>query len=186
MEEAKLPTAVVADDRDGLALISEAKYGFSCRDGDLGLSLLRSPRSPDPTADRGRHAIALALARHQEAAGPAGPSTAQLAESLYADALVIEAGRNRAALLRCDDWGSLVPAAVKPSEDGRGWILRLHETAGRRGCATLHCAPPLTAVERVDILERRYRSDTDPVVEDDRVQVAYGPYEIIGLRLCPA
>ena len=40
--------AMVADDNEceGLFVITEAKYGWTARSGNLGLSLLRSPRMP--------------------------------------------------------------------------------------------------------------------------------------------
>ncbi len=80
------------DESDGLAVISEAKYGWSCRDGALGLSLLRSvsmtgddrlhrgvlPASlrrtsngPDLT-DLGHHRIRLAVGRHSSKIAPLG------------------------------------------------------------------------------------------------------------------
>ncbi|HEU5423568.1 MAG TPA: glycoside hydrolase family 38 C-terminal domain-containing protein, partial [Nitrolancea sp.] len=55
--------AVTRDDGEGLALLTEAKFGFSCREGNLAVSLLRSPKSPDPEADMGQHRIRLALGR---------------------------------------------------------------------------------------------------------------------------
>src|SRR4029453_4235401 len=48
----------------GAAVLTDSKYGYSCVDGDLRVSLLRSPRSPDPEADIGRHELAYALVPH--------------------------------------------------------------------------------------------------------------------------
>jgi len=39
----------------GVALLNDCKYGHSCRDGVLALSLLRGPKSPDPACDMGDH-----------------------------------------------------------------------------------------------------------------------------------
>ena len=38
-----------------LLLLNDSKYGYSFRDGHLGVSLLRSPFYPDPFADRGKN-----------------------------------------------------------------------------------------------------------------------------------
>jgi alpha-mannosidase len=48
----------------GIALINDSKYGYSARESTLCLSLLRSPKSPDPNCDMGRHSIKYALFPH--------------------------------------------------------------------------------------------------------------------------
>ena len=48
----------------GVALLNDCKYGWSCFGNELRLSLLRSPRMPDPEADIGRHEFAYALLPH--------------------------------------------------------------------------------------------------------------------------
>jgi alpha-mannosidase len=80
--------AVTNEDGSGLAICTEAKFGFSCRDGDLGLSLLRSPKMPDPQADQGDHLIRFALGRHQPATSQTALSTAASADALFAPVLV--------------------------------------------------------------------------------------------------
>src|SRR5262249_45387459 len=39
----------------GIALLNDSKYGHSCFGNELRLTLLRSPKSPDPEADMGRN-----------------------------------------------------------------------------------------------------------------------------------
>jgi alpha-mannosidase len=48
----------------GIALLNNSKYGHSCRDSTLCLSLLRAPKSPDPNCDMGTHVIQYALYPH--------------------------------------------------------------------------------------------------------------------------
>src|SRR5262249_41920468 len=48
----------------GAAVLTDSKYGYSCHGGELTISLLRSPKSPDPEADMGRHGFAYALLPH--------------------------------------------------------------------------------------------------------------------------
>lgn len=52
---------------DGIALSSDSKYGYSARDGRLGLSLLRSPIEPDAFADLGHQEFTYAYIPHTEA-----------------------------------------------------------------------------------------------------------------------
>lgn len=50
----------------GVALLNDCKYGYSCRDGALGLSLLRAPLNPDPDADIGSHEFTYVFLPHEE------------------------------------------------------------------------------------------------------------------------
>ena len=58
----------------GVALISESKYGYSVQGNVMRLSLLRSPTSPDPECDQGRHEFSFAVYPH---AGDYGQSDVQ-------------------------------------------------------------------------------------------------------------
>ena len=48
----------------GVALLNDSKYGYACYGSELSLSLLRSPKDPDPLADIGDHHFAYALLPH--------------------------------------------------------------------------------------------------------------------------
>uniref|UniRef100_A0A8D0TZH2 alpha-mannosidase n=1 Tax=Sus scrofa TaxID=9823 RepID=A0A8D0TZH2_PIG len=56
----------------GLALLNDCKYGASVRGNVLSLSLLRAPKSPDATADMGRHEFTYALMPHKGSFQDAG------------------------------------------------------------------------------------------------------------------
>jgi alpha-mannosidase len=188
--------AIVGDDGDteGLGVVTEAKYGFSCREGELGVSLLRSPRvtGEDPGhgrlfpaqlrhggkragySDQGRHLIRLALCFHspQIAREHLAPT---LADTLFTPPLPYRGGAVSAGFLGLDGVESLVPCWAKPAADGQGWILRLHETMGRRGKVRLRLAKGLKAF-RTSLSEET--KDARPVRE-----INVNPYELISLRV---
>jgi alpha-mannosidase len=56
----------------GVALLTDCKYGYSCYGNELRVSLLRSPKSPDPEADMGLHEFAYAI--HRTSAAGARPA----------------------------------------------------------------------------------------------------------------
>jgi len=58
--------ADVSKDDYGVSLINNSKYGYDIKDNVMRLSLLRSPKWPDPTADRGEHQIEYSLYPHNE------------------------------------------------------------------------------------------------------------------------
>jgi alpha-mannosidase len=57
--------ADVSKDGYGVSLINNSKYGYDVKDNVMRLSLLRSPKWPDPTADRGEHEIEYSLFPHK-------------------------------------------------------------------------------------------------------------------------
>jgi alpha-mannosidase len=187
--------AAVAFDgeREGLALITEAKYGFSAHDGELTVSLLRSPRvtgcdepryatppglsrHPPTTlhTDQGPHVIRLAVG-HYDAGAAAERQPAALADRLFTSPLVYQGEPCSAGLLGLGGAPSLVPAWAMPV-NRRGWLLRLHEVAGQRGRAELQLAPGWEA--------RRCGLDggaaDGPVL---RGKLAFRPYEIVSVRI---
>ncbi len=183
--------ASVADDGegDGLWLASEARYGWSCRDGDLALSLVRSPISPEgndgtdvaglaegtladdwwarPFTDLGRHQIRLAIG--QVAAGPHAAAQAELAFTEP----VRCSGTWSTALRGIHGGSSLIPCWARPLGHGR-WQLRLHEVAGRQVEARLDLAAGISAT-RVDLQGRPVAGGVDPLV--------VRPYEVVTVAI---
>ncbi len=183
-EEAQFETCfnrwlAVTDDAGvaGLALITQAKYGVSLRDGDLGLSLLRAPSHPDPRADRGQHRICWALSAWRPISNGEQLSTAAQAEALFAPVL-FGSGPALPAPFTLQDPGSLVIAAVKPAQAGSGYVIRLHECAGGSGQAGLRLGARARC-RLVNLLEEAVQDLT--VDEDGTLRFAYGPYQILSV-----
>lgn len=191
--------AMVLDDSgaEGLGLVTEAKYGFSCRDGMLGVSLVRSPyitgsepgaskmfpkslrRSPSEVChtDVGRHCIRLAvcLQTHETPRDLLAPT---LADSLFTNPVFYTGAPISAGLLSLEGGDSLVPCWAKPASDGKGWILRLHETLGRRGVAKPRLAEGWS-ISCSDVFEST-PSELAPL-ED----ISFTPFQILTMRLSP-
>ncbi len=163
--------ATVSDDgeRDGLFVVTEAKYGVSCRAGNLGLSLLRSPahvgyeehakgyawhlsriKKPDVIfTDLGRHRIELALGRYDLAA-PRAEQPAVLADTLFTPPIAYRGQALSAPFHGLDGGDTLIPAWAQPLDRNR-WNLRLHEVSGQRGTAQVRLAPGWSA-RKTDLL----------------------------------
>jgi alpha-mannosidase len=186
--------AAVCNDgeREGLAIITEAKYGFGVRDGDLSVSLLRSARSTgadehryllprglsrhqpaSPFTDQGRHVIRLALAGGDFAAAAHGHPAA-LADSLFTQPVVYRGAEVGAGILGLTDAPTLVPAWAMPLT-ARSWVLRLHEVAGQQGRAGLQLAPGWRA--------RLCGLDGREGLRGSAARINYRPYQIVSVRL---
>jgi alpha-mannosidase len=185
----------VTDDsgRHGFSVITEAKYGFTCRDGNIGVSLVRSPRmtgfdtlrrvyppglsrvkSDSIYSDQGKQRIALAITRFDSAA-PREQQPAALADLLFTPPIPYRGSPVSSAFKGLTAGETLVPCWAKPSS-GKSWTLRLHEVSGERGIAQLALRDGWQA-RRVDL--RGLPLDRQTSLE----QIAFAPYEIVSLEI---
>ena len=160
----------------GVALLNDCKYGWSCLGNELRLSLLRSPRMPDPEADIGRHEFAYALLPHAggwREAGVVGEAACFNAPLRRTSAPVPE------SFASVDD-PNLVLDTIKRAEDSDALVLRLYEAHGGRGRARLRVAAPFSSARRANILE----DDGDLLeVDGGEVLIPYRPHEIVTVKL---
>ncbi len=178
--------ASVVDGRgEGLALITEAKYGFSARDGLIGLSLLRSPKHPDPQADMGEHTIRFAVGKHSDVSDGARLSTAARADTLFTQPLTVVGGSAKEAPFQLDRLGSVVPSWVMPARTAQGTVLRLHETAGASKEIEICFDKAPCSVASVDLFEAEL-SDGAKITRKSptRFTVQVAPYKIVTLKIC--
>jgi alpha-mannosidase len=164
----------------GVSLLSDCKYGFSTLGHSMHISLLRAPQVPDPTADIGEHKFAYAIYPHAGGWRDAGTVGAGLAFNMP----IIwtrgpAAAADKGALLAVDD-PNLVLDTVKRSEDGKGTVVRLYEAHGARGTAQVKVALPFLSAAFCNLLE----DSVGPAkVVGGSIEVPYGPYKIISLKL---
>ncbi|MDF3057615.1 MAG: cytosolic alpha-mannosidase [Rariglobus sp.] len=181
----------VSDDAqsEGLAIITEAKYGFTTRDGTVGVSLLRSalvteagdhPKiRPTPNrpvhSDLGRHTIDLALTRYAPDL-PVHEQPAALADTLFTPCVPYAGEQVSAGLERIEGVSSAVPAWAEPVEGG--WVLRLHETLGRRGSLKMTLASGAKG-RPVDLLNQPLDGTK---AADGEVALAVTPYQVRSVK----
>ena len=161
----------------GVSLLTLSKYGYSAKGNVLGLSLLRGPLMPDPSADAGEHAFSYALYPH---AGDWRSGTLREAHDLNAplrafhsstvgDAEVIQSAR-----LLSVGHPALRLSALKLSEvDDRSVILRVYDPHGTRG----HLKAEGLDVKnwsRVNLLE-----------EPEEGDLSFTPYKVLSLNSGP-
>jgi len=157
----------------GAALLTDSKYGYSCYGGDLRVSLLRSPKSPDPEADMGTHEFAYALMPHAEGWREGGV----LREATLFNAPLRWTTVGPAEPFAIVD-GGLVLDTIKRAEDSDALVLRLYEPYGGRGVARVH----VDAVRawRTNLLEDEFE---DVRVDAGALVLAYRPREVITVKV---
>lgn len=173
----------------GLSLLTDSKYGYSAAGNVLGLSLLRSPIAPDPTADEGQHQFTYSLYPH---AGDWRNGTVEEAHDLNAPLLAYQSGQigetlpESARLLHLHGGPSLRLSALKLTEgsddlNSDALIVRLYEAHGTRGQATLTAWDKLGLEggwQAVNLLEQRLDAEDAP----SETTLAFTPYQVLSLR----
>jgi alpha-mannosidase len=154
---------------DGLAVFVTDLYGWNgvgLPGGGvrLGTSLLRSPRWPDPTADRGEQRLAYAFV-----------PTAGASISALENAWQLYASEERVRLFTCDDPGVLV-VATYPSDDGSGVVVRVRECDGEAHRVALRCGGRMREVTPIDAAERAISGDV--AIEEEHLVFGLPPFAL--------
>lgn len=184
-------------ERKGLFLITKDKYGVSVRNGNIGLSLVRSPRVTgfdtwhppawpahlsqykDMTqySDLGSHKIELAIGPYC-LDSPRERQPAALAETRFTPPLQYTGKSFQSPILSLIQGETLIPSWVKQSSDG-SIILRLHEVGGQRGQAQLNLLPGYHASQT------NLQENTCTALPQNRY-IDFKPYQLISIMISPS
>ncbi len=172
----------VSGDDWGVSVLNDGRYGYDCKGGEVGITLLRSPTGPDPVADLGQHAVTYSLWPHEGALDPAAATrrATELNTPLMTRAVDAHGGTDtEVSLLQVAGDHTLI-TSVKQAYDGIGWIVRAVETRGEGGQVEITCALPLQAAEEVNLIEDRVGAAT---VDGNVLRFAIKPHEIKTFRV---
>ncbi len=176
--------ADLGDGKHGLSLINDSKFGYDAVGNLLRLTLLRSPKWPDPDADMGQHHFHYALYPHA---------------GTWKDALSVRHGWEYnyplTAVATTTHPGSLpaehsfasasaenfVLTAVKKAEDAKGLIFRGYEWAGKDSTVEFHVPPGAAGATVTNMMETPEGSPLS--VTGDVVSAPIHPYEILTIRV---
>ncbi len=176
--------ADLGDGKHGLSVINQTKYGYDGVGNLLRLTLLRSPKWPDPDADMGHHHFQYALYPHA---------------GTWKDAMTVRHGyeynypltaavttAHAGALPAEHSFASVSPenvvlTAVKKAEDARGLIFRVYEWAGKEATVEFHVPPGASSATVTNLQETPEGSAL--AVSGDVVKTPIHPYEILTIRV---
>jgi len=169
----------------GLSILNDSKYGYDCKDNVLRLTLLRSPVSPDPNADRGHHTFSFALYPH--AGDWKSAFTIRHGYEFNSTLTAMQVQPHAGALplvhsfvgLKGDD---VVLTAVKKAEDANGLILRFYEWAGKDGSVQIHVPAGAASATLTNLMEA---TEGEPLrfTGSDEITVLVHPYAIMSVRV---
>ena len=173
----------------GVAVLDDGKFGRSAKHGTLGLSLLKAPNFPDPTADRGHHRFTYSVMVHHGCWRAAGVDAQ--AEQLNNPLVGVMASSGGTAVpdgwqavdVRADGAAHVEIAALKPSEAPGGVALRLVEVRGGAGTVTVRWGFPVGEVLPTDLFERPTGVDGfEHDASTGTTRFSVRPFRIVTLR----
>jgi alpha-mannosidase len=175
--------ADLSEPSGGVALLTDAKYGYSAHGNVIGLSLVRGPLYPDPLADEGTHRFTYALYSH--VGGWSDGRVVDEAFDLNSPLLVafVDEPVETTSLLQVSG-APLSLGSLKRAADGDGLIARVYEPHGSHGRSILAFSKSIASAERVTLLE-----DADATAEPIRVrdgsslELDVRPFEVVSLRV---
>lgn len=167
----------------GAALINTGKYGHDVHNNVLRLSLLRSPKAPDPTCDRGIHTFTYVLMPHFDQVQHSDIVPA--AYAINAKPHVVELKPSKGESARptpffATDNRALIVETVKKAEDSNSTLVRLYESLNTRGSASLSCAKPIKKAWLCDMDENKLE---EIEVLEGTVRLSFTPFEIVTVML---
>jgi alpha-mannosidase len=179
----------------GVALYNDCKYGFRVKGNVIDMALLRSVPHPGAAligkgdgaeaagvgedgkvyGDLGRHVFRYALRPHAGDADAAVLTAEARAFNTPLRVVRVSPGnRLQAGSCMPDMDAAIEVVAVKPAEDGRGWIWRLVNVTGR-AVETAFAAGANGNVIECDLME-------NALAKDGGEALSFGPFEIKTLR----
>lgn len=162
----------------GISLMNDSKYGYSVKDNAMKLSLLKSAKYPDCTADMGQHEFTYAIFPHSGSFIEGG--TIEEAERLNIPVAVFEGSRSLdfRQLVRVSSCAVKIDA-VKKAEREECLIVRMHECHGSTARFTVSSEYDVKRMSRCNLLEQ----DTGVSCEGNRADLILKPFEICTLKL---
>jgi alpha-mannosidase len=163
----------------GVALLNDCKYGYATHGNVMRLSLLRSPKSPDPEADMGQHAFRYALLPHPGTFQEVGviEEGYRFNEELMVRATNLPAGET--SFFQVEPRGVILET-VKKAEDTDDLVLRLYEAYGSHNSARLTTTLPVASAMICNLLE-----DDGQAIEwtRDGLTLELRPFQIVTIKL---
>jgi len=170
--------ADISDEKHGLSLLNDSKYGYDAKGNVLRLSLLRSPEWPDPHADEGHHEFTYSLYPH--GGGWKDALTIRRGYELNYSLLSLPVHIHQGSLAPEHSFlqakpDNVIVTAMKKSEDDAALALRFYEWAGKEGDVSIQLPPGAKSASETDLMEKTIGSLS---MRDGAVVVHTKPYEI--------
>ena len=170
----------LSENRLGVALLNDCKYGVSVHGGEMRLTLIKSGTHPDPRSDRGRHIFNYALLPHSGAFRTETVIRPAYEFNVAPIVCPVDGGVREIESLLTVSASNVIVEAVKWAEEGKAFVIRLYEAERSGTSAVIRFSVPVESVEETNMLEEA--PETLPV-KNGRVSLYFRPFEIKTLKV---
>ncbi|WP_040952824.1 alpha-mannosidase [Gorillibacterium massiliense] len=167
----------LSENRYGVALLNDCKYGISVLDGEMRLTLHKGGTRPDYRGDKGVHACTYSFYPHDEGFG--ANSVIKPAYELNCPPLIVAGEADIQALARVEAENVIIET-VKPCEDAeRAFILRLYEAEGTYTRTKLSLDSRMQSAAITNMLEE----PQEELGGSSEAELVFRPFEIKTVRI---
>lgn len=159
----------------GVSLLNDCKYGHSVKNGDIGLTLIKSGVSPNEHADQEEHVFTYSLYPHD---GRWRADTTVREAYALNQPMYVKTGRmtEAAASVVSSDHPNIVIETIKHAQSGDGTIIRLYECENSLTRARLTFES--REVEKVIECDLMEEEEQEILSEPHSCCITVKPYEI--------
>ncbi len=164
----------------GAALLNDSKYGVNVDGTEIGLSLLRAPRSPDPEADMGFHNFTYSILPHQGDFRESGVIKQAYELNSKSEIAPVKDMINVDPIIEINE-GGIVIETVKRSEDSpNALVIRAYEAWGRKVSTKMSLNFSPKKVMDVNLIEDE-KAELEP--KGGEISLNFSPFEIKSLKV---
>jgi alpha-mannosidase len=163
----------------GVSLFNDCKYGGGTQGNIMRLSLLRSPKMPDLTADMGQHTFRYGLMPHIGSLQQAGVIDAGYDFNVPLLLSPTNAQPTEVSFFQINQPGVVIDT-IKKAEDSEAIIVRLYESFGCQQRAVLSSSLPVLSATRCNLLEEQ---DEPAAWENGALAFDLSPFQIVTFKL---
>ncbi|WP_260737476.1 alpha-mannosidase [Tunturiibacter lichenicola] len=175
--------ADLGDDKQGVSILNDSKYGYDAVGNTLRITLLRSPTWPDAEADRGHQHFVYSIYPHTGTWKQAQTvrrgyelNDPLKAQQVFAHTGTLPAEHSFASV----ENPNVTLTAIKKAEDSDALVFRMYEWAGTATEVKLHIPHGATYAVESNMMEKPEGNHLP--LTGDVVTVPIKPYEILTLQ----
>lgn len=159
----------------GVSLLNDSKYGHDIKDSTIRLTLVTGSIDPDPKADLGEHHFTYSLLPHKGDFLEA--RTAEKAWELNNSSRVYQGSvEGLSSIIEIESNETIFVDAVKKAQNGKGYVVRLHDHTGGRRTFKLKTISKVREWIETNLLEEY--DDGLELIQDGTIELTLDPFEI--------
>jgi alpha-mannosidase len=173
----------ISDNKYGLSILTDTKYGFNVKGNTICITLARTSNDPDPDPDRGNHEFTYSIYPHKGDFKKADTVRKGYELNNKLIAYYIEKGKDGDGTLAESksfisiDSPNVILTCFKKAEDSNNLIIRVYESKGNKVEATVKFGFNFRGIEEVNLIEKTIESNIS-IFKNSAFSFFISPYEI--------